>query len=121
LTDHAGKGGRYVYFSKLEEYIMSIKDVECPYCGQWQKICHDDGFGYEEGKAHQMDCCHCEKTFCFETSISFDYESSKADCLNGGDHRYKRTCTVPVKYTKMRCEDCDDERPCTDKEMSDLV
>lgn len=28
------------------------KDVECPYCEEWNEICHDDGFGYEEGVAH---------------------------------------------------------------------
>lgn len=27
-----------------------MKDIECPYCGHEQDICHDDGFGY----AHKL-------------------------------------------------------------------
>ena len=69
---------------------MSIyDDLKCPYCGQGQDVCHDDGFGYEESKAHEMECMECEKTFVFQTSISFDYSPSKAPCLNGSKHRLK--------------------------------
>lgn len=64
------------------------KDVECPYCGEWNEICHDDGFGYEEDVAHEMECSHCEKNFVFYTSISFHYSAEKADCLNGAAHNF---------------------------------
>lgn len=60
-------------------------DLECPYCEKWLEVCHDDGFGYAEGKKHQMECDGCGNIFVFETTISFDYEPSQADCLNGGE------------------------------------
>jgi len=93
-------------------------DVGCPYCGAGQEICHDDGYGYEEDKTHEQKCSDCEKTFAFTTSVCFLYEATKAECLNGGEHRYKPTMTVPRKYTKMRCTDCDHERPCSKAEMA---
>ena len=65
------------------------QDVECPYCEEWLEICHDDGFGYEEGVAHQMECYECRKNFTFQTNISFTYHSDKADCLNGSPHDFK--------------------------------
>ena len=64
------------------------QDVECPYCEEWLEVCHDDGFGYEEDVMHEMECHHCGKKFTFQTHISFDYYSEKADCLNGGEHDF---------------------------------
>jgi hypothetical protein len=31
-----------------------MNDIECPYCDAENEVCHDDGYGYEEGKAHEM-------------------------------------------------------------------
>jgi len=45
-------------------------DLECPYCGTPHDVCHDDGFGYDEGVKHEMWCDKCDKNFVFETSIS---------------------------------------------------
>jgi len=58
---------------------VNYYDVECPYCECGQEICHDDGYGYEEGVYHEQQCSDCGKTFVFKTSISFDYEVSKAN------------------------------------------
>ena len=89
------------------------KDVECPYCGQWQEICHDDGYGYEENTFHQQECLHCDKIFVFTTSISFYYDATKADCLNGGEHRYYHLSRYPKFYPGFaRCLDCDEEIRC---------
>lgn len=96
-------------------------DVECPYCETWQDINHDDGYGYEEDKTFEQECVSCEKTFVFTTSISFMYDAHVADCLNGGEHKYKPTMTVPRKYTRMRCVDCSHERPPTESEMKDIL
>lgn len=96
------------------------KDVECPYCGEWQEVCHDDGQGYAEDELHQQDCADCDKTFVFTTYISYSYESSKADCLNGGDHAYRKTMTAPRWATRMRCEDCDTTRQLTAEERAAL-
>lgn len=98
-----------------------MSDVDCPYCGFPQEICHDDGYGYEEDVVHEQECIDCEKTFVFETFVSYFYDAKKADCLNGGFHRYKPTNTVPRKYTRMRCRDCDRTRPLTDAEREELL
>lgn len=92
------------------------KDIECPYCGHEQDINHDDGYGYEEDTNHQQECGKCEKTFIFNTSISFWYDAYKADCLNGGEHIYKPIPTAPAYFTKMRCELCEERRDPTDEE-----
>ena len=92
-------------------------DLECPYCEKELDICHDDGFGYQEGVKHKMECPHCQKKFVFETSISFYYEPEKADCLNTGKHDYKLTKTHPKEFSRMRCSICDDERDLTADEM----
>ena len=91
--------------------------LHCPYCDASQEINHDDGFGYEEGMKHEMQCSECEKNFVFTTSIFFYYESEKANCLNDGKHNYQLTHTAPKEFSKMRCSMCDDERELTDKEI----
>lgn len=84
------------------------KDVECPYCEKWQEICHDDGFGYAEDEAHETQCNDCEKYFVFHTSISFDYEGGKADCLNGAEHAWKKSYIAPDYWPDARhCSDCE--------------
>jgi DnaJ-class molecular chaperone len=93
-----------------------MSDLECPYCEKDCDVCHDDGFGYEEGVKHQMECPHCEKSFVFETSISFYYEPEKADCLNDGKHDYQLTHTYPKEFSKMRCSMCGGEREMTEDE-----
>ena len=85
-------------------------DVECPYCGEGQEINHDDGYGYDEDERHEQQCSDCDKHFVFTTSISYYYEAEKADCLNGGDHVVKMSCTYPREYSTMNCENCDYKR-----------
>ncbi len=85
-----------------------MSDLECPYCEADLDVCHDDGFGYSEGVAHEMQCYECEKNFVFHTSISFYYEPKKADCLNGSPHRLKIMETS--RSTITRCKDCEYEK-----------
>ena len=94
-----------------------MKDTKCPYCGADVEINHDDGYGYEEDKIYEQDSPECEKVFTYTTWISFSYETTKADCLNGGEHDYKKTLTYPVRFAKMRCSVCGHERPLTAKEL----
>lgn len=96
-------------------------DIKCPYCGAKQEINHDDGYGYNEDEVYEQCCCICDKIFAYTTSIMFSYEARKADCLNGGNHKWKKTITVPRQYTKMRCEDCGEERKPTEEEMSEIM
>ena len=100
---------------------MSCSDIECPYCGKGQDVCHDDGLGYAEDVAHEMRCEHCDKNFTFQTSVMFCYSPSKADCLNGSEHKLEQTRTFPARYTKMRCTDCDYERQPTEQEFKNIL
>jgi hypothetical protein len=88
-----------------------MNDIKCPYCGEEQEVCHDDGFGYEEDRRHEMQCHKCEKYFVFTTHISFYYFPEKADCLNGDPHDLKETSTYPRRHTKMACKNCDHIEP----------
>ena len=87
------------------------KDVECPYCGEWNEVCHDDGFGYEEDVAHEMECYHCEKNFVFHTSIIYHYTEKKADCLNGSPHDFtdwrKMYSHEGKEWQRRYCRDCE--------------
>lgn len=96
-------------------------DLECPYCETGLDVCHDDGFGYEEGVKHQMECSNCEKTFVFETSISFYYAPEKADCLNKGEHEWKPARAFPLEYTRMECKSCGGTRQPTESEMKEIL
>ena len=91
-------------------------DLECPYCEKELEINHDDGFGYEEGVKHKMECSHCKKSFVFETSISFYYEPEKADCLNSGEHNWKMMSSFPKAFSMMECKICGDRRELTESE-----
>lgn len=98
-----------------------MNEAECPYCGNTQEICHDDGYGMSEDGVYAQECELCTQTFVYTISFSIDYTTRKADCLNGGYHKYRPSITNPVAYTNMRCIDCDDVRDCTDSEMSQIM
>jgi len=99
---------------------MKDADVECPYCGEWNEVCHDDGMGYDEN-INEMQCIHCEMNFVFSTGIIYVYSSEKAECLNGGDHDYKTPVTIPIEATKMQCSMCGYRRDCTKDEMNVVI
>ncbi len=97
------------------------KDINCPYCQEELDICHDDGFGYEEGVKHEMECDKCGKSFIFQTQISFDYYPEKSDCLNGAPHDYKASRSYPKEYSKMECTMCDKTRKPTEEEFKAIL
>ena len=87
-----------------------MSDVDCPYCGAGVEICHDDGYGYEEGKPHEETCGACGKAFVFFTHLYCHYEAQKAECLNGSPHDFgegrwtwRRRGRV---YFRRSCKDC---------------
>lgn len=87
-----------------------MSDLNCPYCGAGGEVIHDDGFGYAEDTAHEQECGECGKLYIFHTSISFDYEPSKADCLNGSPHKMVPVHSYPNAFPNWkRCKDCDHE------------
>lgn len=89
-------------------------DIECPYCGAGQDICHDDGEGYNEDELHQQECSKCEKTFGFYTSISYYYEPKAVACFNGAEcifvecSRYEFNNGNTVVF--YRCKICDEDK-----------
>ncbi len=84
-----------------------MSDVDCPYCGAGQVINHDDGYGYEEDETHRQECVDCEKTFVFHTQVYFYYDANRADCLNGGEHRWRKLHIAPDWWPDARaCSDC---------------
>jgi hypothetical protein len=96
------------------------KDVKCPYCKEWQEINHDDGYGYSESELHQQWCGKCSKNFVYTTSISFYYSAEQADCLNGAEHNWNPTNTIPKEFTRMECSMCGEERRPTEEEKITL-
>lgn len=95
-----------------------MSDMQCPYCGANQQVCHDDGHGYAEDVRHQHQCTECEKSFVFSTMISFHYTPYKADCLNDAPHDLKISKTYPRQYSRMICTACDFERQPTADEFA---
>lgn len=85
-------------------------DVECPYCGEPEDICHDNGYG-EEGEIHHQECGSCGKMFAFTIEISFNYEVSEAPCLNGGKHKKVAVIGFPKEafVGVSRCAHCGEE------------
>lgn len=95
---------------------------QCPYCEVELEINHDDGVGYDEDVIHSQECWSCEKTFAYTTSIVLYYDLRPAPCLNGeGEHQYKATIIVPRKYTKMRCQVCEETREPTTDEWEEIL
>ncbi len=88
-----------------------MSDTECPYCGAEIEICHDDGYGLDEFVRYEQDCPACLKTFAYTTTHFVVYTTFVADCLNGGEHRFRvvRTANDALPRT-FRCIDCGAER-----------
>lgn len=95
-------------------------DTNCPYCNKEIDINHDDGYGYEDGELHEQECEHCLKNFTYTTGILYVYETFKADCLNGAEHDFKSTTTIPKIATLMSCTICDERRSPTTKEWREI-
>jgi len=79
--------------------------LECPYC-EYEMDDPDDC--YEPCVIYEKECPACEKTFVFQVEYTRNYDSFKADCLNGGKHQYKEQKRYgsgePEIYQK--CSDC---------------
>lgn len=85
-----------------------MNDCTCPYCG----LTMDDPVDcYESDVIYEHECPHCEKNFIFTVGYIRTYHENKADCLNGGEHDYRKTDTYPSKFTILRCTMCGDEKP----------
>lgn len=79
-----------------------MKEITCPYCDYDFDLNHDDGAYYEEYRRRECVCPKCEKTFMVESSISWTFTAEKADCLNGGSHKWEDRLSG-----RKRCALCD--------------
>jgi len=87
--------------------------VTCPYCEEEVEICHDDGAFYDESEQEELECDNCEKKFLVQASCSWSYEGEKCDCLNGGEHKWKKRFSdehYPELQHKEYCTDCGEKR-----------
>ena len=80
----------------------------CPYC---DKEMDDPDDCYETDTVYDHACPHCRKAFVFTLEYEKVYSESRADCLNGGEHTYEATITLPEEFTRLRCTQCGDEKP----------
>lgn len=81
-----------------------MSDIECPYCGYWQEINHDDGYGYEEDCTHEQECVDCERVFKYTTSISYSYSTYCDESVV--PHNWEECVTNPDYLFCSRCEAC---------------
>jgi len=82
-----------------------MEEVKCPYCREYVEINVDDHY---EG-TEECECPKCEKFFevFAEAYISYSV-SDKADCLNGGEHKWRQQIGSPDIHFKGKylCNDC---------------
>lgn len=87
--------------------------VECPYCEGDVEICHDDGAYYNDGESNPIECEHCEKKFMVNQEISWIFTGEKAECLNTGEHDWKKRYSekyYPNLARYEECRDCNEQR-----------
>jgi len=81
------------------------ESVECPYCKEYVDIEPDEH--YEDFEEYE--CSKCNKNFEVFAEVDIRYSVyGKADCLNGGEHKWKEQVGVPEIHFrgKYLCEDC---------------
>ena len=79
--------------------------VQCPYCEKCVEINTDEHYEGDE----EYQCSECEKYFEVYAEATINYSvSGKADCLNGGEHRWQQQIGAPEIHFKGKylCEDC---------------
>jgi DNA-directed RNA polymerase subunit RPC12/RpoP len=84
-------------------------EIECPYCEHEFDLCHDDGAYYDQNEREEVECPECEKRFMVRSSITWDFEGEKADCLNGEPHKWEKRYSLKVfpQFSNMEiCHEC---------------
>jgi uncharacterized Zn-finger protein len=91
------------------------KNVQCPYCEQWQEINHDDN--YDENEIYEQKCKFCDNIFFYTMSFSIDYRVMQAPCKNGEPHDWKPLRGWPEEYYRgiERCSYCGEKRSTKEK------
>jgi hypothetical protein len=80
---------------------MANDDVQCPYCEE----CFDVDYSeYGEGEVFEYECPHCNKMVFITLSFWPSFDIEKADCLNGGEHKwYKIMSSFYGEYEECNC------------------
>ncbi len=86
-----------------------MSDYECPYCGAEHDYTNDEPFQQDE--TWDQECPSCEKSFRMRGWYTENYDTWKADCLNGAQHNFEQMAGYPKEWFigKFRCKDCGKE------------
>ena len=81
------------------------EEIVCPYCGRehsgsWEII------DVRNCSQEIVECANCKKKFLVEAEYHTVYFSSKADCLNGGEHVWYQWRFYGEKKDFRRCKGC---------------
>ncbi len=90
-----------------------MDEITCPYCEHSYDLNHDDGAFYDEEHRTEEECPKCEKKFMVSSSISWNFEGEKADCLNDGNHKWEKEYSLkhyPEFQDREICRQCDEKR-----------
>lgn len=88
--------------------MSEAKDIQCPYCGQWQAAAYDNR---EENKSYQHDCVACGKIFGYTIEYSPTYTEHPIPCANGEPHKWKAVWRYPGNTTQLEaCRYCNQLR-----------
>lgn len=100
-----------------------MNEITCPYCDYDFNLCHDDGAYYREDEEEQCECPECEKTFIVRSSCSWHHEGFKADCLNGGEHKWEKMTGYPKEYfvEMFRCSECNEQKCFDEAKRNDAI
>ena len=84
----------------------------CPYC---EEDIEEPEECYNTEKTYNEQCPYCKKNFVFTVELCLEYQTSPADCLNGGDHDYRKTKGTGGlhEYAISICNICKQEKTCT--------
>jgi len=99
-----------------------METVTCPYCENNTKINPIDREHYDGEEEYE--CEHCGKCFEVLAETYTRYSAcDKADCLNGGNHKWKQVVGYPEIHFKgrYRCEDCSTEYCSTEYTLQEEV
>ena len=97
-----------------------MEDLKCPYCGKRQEPEHEFIHEINQNEFYPHECKSCSKTFTYTTTIICLNSERKADCLNGGEHKWEKVVCIPNFFpNRRRCQGCGlEERGEIDLEMA---
>ena len=92
--------------------------TQCPYCNRIISVCEE--WTFEDNESYEETCPNCNKIFIYSvtTECSYSFAAKKADCLNGGQHKFEIVHLIPPEKSYKRCV-CGEQRAFTEFEMKE--